>query len=243
MKVGIIGFGRLGKLAATNLAKDCDLLVFDPIAQKEEVQKLGATFATLEQVCQCKIILPIVPISQLESVLKTMAPLLTSKDQLVIDVCSVKVKPCHWMQDLLPAHTSILGTHPMFGPDSAKKSLYGHKIVLCPTRIEKDQLEKIQGYLESHGLKVVTTTADDHDQQVASSLLLTHFIGRSLIDFGASDLTIDTKGYRRLMKILETVENDTWQLFVDMNDYNPYAKELRKKMISSMTSIDQKLSL
>ena len=46
------------------------------------------------------------------------------------------------------------------------------------------------------------------------------------MDFRAKDMLIDTKGHRRLMKILQTVENDSWQLFYDMNHYNPYSKEV-----------------
>ena len=54
------------------------------------------------------------------------------------------------------------------------------------------------------------------------------------MDFGAEPIDIDTKGYRRLMKILITVQNDTWQLFEDMNRYNPYAKETRVEFINSL---------
>lgn len=239
MKVGLIGFGRLGRLAAKNLSQDCDLLVYDKTLAEDEVKAINAQASTLAEVCQCPIILPIVPISQLQELLKEMTPLLKNSNALVVDVCSVKKLPITWMKQILPEHISILGTHPMFGPDSAMKSLYGHKIVLCPERVEDSVVHNIKNYLESNGLKVIVTSAQEHDQQVASSLLLTHFIGRTLIDFGASDLSIDTKGYRRLMKILETVENDTWQLFEDMNNYNPYADELRERFIQSMGKINQ----
>jgi prephenate dehydrogenase len=49
-------------------------------------------------------------------------------------------------------------------------------------------------------------------------------IGRTLSEYGASPLDIDTEGYKRLLHILEVVERDTWQLFQDMHHYNPYAK-------------------
>ena len=242
MNVSIIGFGRLGKLAAKNLAKDTHLSVFDPSANPKEIEKMGAKAVTLKEACQSQIVIPMVPISALQDLLKEMSPLL-AKETLVADVCSVKTLPLKWMEEILPSHVSILGTHPMFGPDSAKKSLYGHKIVLCPRRIAPEKIKDITFYLESHGLKVIQVSAEEHDKQVSKSLLLTHFIGRTLIDFDASELTIDTKGYRRLMKILETVENDTWQLFEDMNKYNPFAKEIRDRFIQSVNEIHQKVDL
>ena len=240
MKVGMIGFGRLGKLIAKNLSQDADLVIFDIEDHKREISALGATPGSLKEVCQCPIVIPFVPMSALENLLKEMAPLL-QENALVIDVCSVKSKPVEWMKTILPESVQILGTHPMFGPDSARNTLFGCKIVLCPVRIKEETTREIRAYLETHGLKVIEATPEDHDKQIAHSLLLTHFIGRSLMEFEAKSLEIDTKGYRRLMKILETVENDTWQLFEDMNRYNPYADETRNDFIQSLTTIDEKV--
>ena len=52
---------------------------------------------------------------------------------------------------------------------------------------------------------------------------------------------IDTEGYQRLLRILEVVENDTWQLFEDMNRYNPYAQDARQAFITAMNEIEGKL--
>jgi len=35
--------------------------------------------------------------------------------------------PVRWMRELLPPDVAILGSHPMFGPDSAAESLQGRK--------------------------------------------------------------------------------------------------------------------
>lgn len=242
MKVGMIGFGRLGRLIAKNLSQDADLLIYDIENYQDEIKALGAKSTNLEEVCACPIVIPFVPMSALEGLLKEMAPLL-KENTLVIDVCSVKSKPVQWMKDILPGHVSLLGTHPMFGPDSAKNTLFGCKIVTCPVRLPDQQYFEIKAYLETHGLKVIEATPEEHDKQIAHSLLLTHFIGRSLMDFEAESLPIDTKGYRRLMKILETVENDSWQLFEDMNKYNPYAVETRHEFMKSMANINEKVQL
>lgn len=240
MKVGIIGFGRMGKLITKYLAQDTDLYVTDIEDRTSEIKSLGATPADLETVCSCPIVIPMVPISSFESVIKSIAPLL-AKDTLLVDVCSVKTHPANLMKEHLPESVHILATHPMFGPDSAKNTLFGSKIVLCQVRTPEPLYKNIKSYLEGHGLKVIESTPEEHDRQIASSLMITHFVGRTLIDFKANNLEIDTKGYRRLMKILETVENDTWQLFEDMNKYNPYAEKIRKSFLESMQKIDERL--
>jgi len=129
-------------------------------------------------------VIPAVPISSLQQMLKQMAPLL-QPGSLVIDVCSVKTLPAKWMEEILPPSVSILATHPMFGPDSAARSLEGMKIALCKVKIDDEPYTKIKSYLTSLGLEVIETTTENHDRQIAVSLSLTHFIGRALAAFGA----------------------------------------------------------
>ena len=159
----------------------------------------------------------------------------------MVDVCSVKVYPAQWMKKSLPETVSILATHPIFGPDSAADSLKDRKIFLSPVRIKKKQYQKIKTYLASKELVLIESTPEDHDEQIAISLALTHFIGRSLSEFGASDLNIDSEGYKRLLHILDVVEHDTWQLFYDMHQYNPYAKEKRAAFMQAMQTINERL--
>jgi prephenate dehydrogenase len=88
---------------------------------------------------------------------------------------------------------------------------------------------------------VIEATPQQHDEQIATSLSLTHFIGRTLSEYGAKQLDLDTEGYKRLLHILEVVERDTWQLFLDMHRYNPYAKEKRVAFMGVMGEINDRL--
>ena len=238
--IGIIGYGRFGKLAARYLAQDFDALVFNPTDKSAEIKESGARAAPLRSVCQQKVVILCVPISTLKDVLAEIGPLL-KKDGIVVDVCSVKVYPVQWMEALLPESVSILATHPIFGPDSASDSLQGRKIFLSPIRIGQKPYQKIKSYLASKGLEILESTPADHDEQIAISLALTHFIGRTLSEFGATQLDIDSEGYKRLLHILDVVQHDTWQLFYDMHHYNPYAQEKRAALMQAMQKIDNQL--
>lgn len=238
--IGIIGFGRFGKLSAHYLSRDFSVVVFTRSDKDEAINACGARPVAFETACRQPIVLLCMPISAMRETLRQVAPLLR-EDALVVDVCSVKVYPVQWMRELLPDSVSILPTHPMFGPDSAADSLQGCKIVLCPERIDSETYEKIKTWMEDQGLVVIKTTAKEHDEKIAVSLSLTHFIGRSLSAFGAGDLDIDTEGYKRLMHILGVVSHDTWQLFEDMHTYNPYAKQKRQAFIDAMANIHERL--
>lgn len=238
--IGIIGFGRFGELAARYLARDMRVVVFDRGGKAARIEAVGAQPADLETTCGQEMVLLCVPISHMQTQLKTIAPLLKT-GTVVIDVCSVKVNPVKWMTDLLPPGVEILPTHPMFGPDSAAETLAGAKIVLCRDRINPEMYDKAAGWLRAQDLVVIETTPEEHDRQIAVTLALTHFLGRSLSAFGAEKLPIDTEGYKRLMHILEVVENDTWQLFQDMHRYNPFAGEERGRFMDAMEQINERL--
>ena len=238
--IGIIGFGRFGRLMTGYLAKDFRVEVFNRSDKSSEIVQAGAIPASLAETCRQRVVILSVPISTMREMFQQIAPLLRP-DAMVVDVCSVKVYPVEWMTEALPPSVSLLGTHPMFGPDSAAESLHDRKIVLCNVRIDDARYQKVKGYLTGKGLNVIDATPEEHDRQIAVSLSLTHFIGRALEEFGAQDLIIDTEGYKRLRHILGVVTHDTWQLFKDMHQYNPYARENRQAFMAAMARLDEKL--
>ena len=238
--IGIIGFGRFGELAARYLAEDFDVCVHTRAEKDSEIKNVGARAVTLEEACRQDIVIPCVPISAFKGFLKIIAPLINA-DALVVDVCSVKELPIRWMQEILPDTVSILATHPMFGPDSASETLAGCKICLCRVKLELNRYRRIRKYLSSRGIIVIEATGREHDEQIATSLALTHLIGRTLSESGATQLDIDTEGYKRLLHILEVVERDTWQLFTDMHHYNPHARNKRIEFMDVMRDISSRL--
>jgi prephenate dehydrogenase len=76
-------------------------------------------------------------------------------------------------------------------------------------------------------------TSEEHDRFAAESQGLTHFIGRTLDDFGLKPTPIDTLGAEKLSEVTDQVRHDTWQLFLDLQRYNPYTKDVRKNLRSS----------
>ena len=239
MRAGIIGFGRFGRLLAKYLSEDFELLVFD---NKGRVEKnANVTPVSLENTCKADIVIPCVPISEFENVIKDIAGLL-NEGALVVDVCSVKEKPAELMQKLLPKNVKILATHPMFGPDSAPDTVKGSKIVLCRLRVDDALYAKVKKYLTSKGLTIIETTPKDHDEQIARSQILTHFIGRALAEFKVGEMEIDTEGYKRLLRIMEIVENDTWQLYCDMNKYNSHSQTVRREFMDALQEVNRRLT-
>jgi len=229
--IGIIGFGRFGRLVRRYLKEDFNVYVYDKFYKKD------MNCVSLEEICRKDIIIISVPVSSFEEVLIEIKDCM-KKDAILIDVCAVKEYTCKLMEKYMPHCVEILGTHPLFGPDSAKKSLKGKKIVLSPVRIKEDTLCSIKDYLSKKGLFLIELSPEEHDRQISRSLVLTHFIGRAMIEMELTFQEVDTLGYERLLKILSTVQNDTWELFCDMNKYNKYSGMVRRAFMDSLKKID-----
>ena len=240
MTAGLIGFGRIGRLLARHFARDAKIYVYDPKLDARAARAAGATPATLAEACAQDVVVLCVPIGAFEGLARRIARLLRP-DALVVDVCSVKEHPVRAMKRRLPGSVSLLATHPNFGPDSAADSLKGRKIILCRVRMRDADYRRAKKALERKGLDVVEMTPREHDRRMASSLVLTHFIGRSLIAYGAKSTGVDTEGYKRLLRILETVKNDSWELFEDMNLYNAFAAPMRRRFLAAMAATDRRV--
>jgi prephenate dehydrogenase len=238
---GLIGFGRIGRLLARHFARDLKIFVYDPKLDPRAARAAGATPATLAEACAQDVVVLCVPIAAFEGLTRRIKGLVRP-GALVVDVCSVKEHPVRAMRRHLPKSVSLLATHPNFGPDSAADSLQGRKIVLCRVRMKDADYRRAKRALQGKGLEVVEMTPREHDRRMASSLVLTHFIGRSLIAYGAKPTGVDTEGYKRLLRILETVQNDSWELFEDMNHYNAFAAPMRRRFLAALRATDRRVA-
>jgi len=240
MTIGIIGFSRFGQLLAKILKPYGQVLVWNRSDQSAKARELGVEFVDLKEVCQADWIFVAVAISATENMIKKIAPLV-KKNSLIMDVCSVKVLPAKWLQSYLPQGVEIMATHPMFGPDSAKQGTAGLQWVLCPLKISPENLNKFKEILNNLKVEIIEVSPEEHDQETAVCLALVHFIGRGLEKFGFKDQKIKTLGFERLLKVNETVTNDSFQLFLDMQNYNPYTKKVRKNFIKALKHVNRKI--
>jgi prephenate dehydrogenase len=212
-KVAIVGFGRFGRTLYRLLKDDFEIIVV--------TRKNPSDIAKTKTVFYC------VPISAFETVIKTHRHFFKD-DHLLIDVLSVKIHPANVLKKYLQGlKTQALLTHPMFGPDSSKDGFAGLPIVINRFMASWDNYQFWKNFFVKKGLRVIELTPQQHDRLAAFSQGVTHFIGRILQRMKFSPTPIDTLGARKLNEVMEQTCNDTWQLFKDLQQYNPYTKKMR----------------
>jgi prephenate dehydrogenase len=242
MNFGIVGYGRFGKLWTTALAAVGTVQVYDPTVTDYAVKQHNIHFTTLTTVAHSDIVFILVPISHFaESCAEIKA--LVKPETLIVDCCSVKIYPAKIMQQVFGTQQSLIATHPLFGPDSAKRNggLHNLNIVVCSIQGTDEQHQKLIDLFHQLGLQVLITTPEKHDQQMAHSQGLVHFIGRGLAALELNPQELATPDFNALLNINTMVNNDTWQLFLDMHRYNPYTKAIREKFIQQLAQINHKI--
>ncbi len=228
-RLAIIGFGAFGQLAARHLRPHARICVSDPVSRANDLPQVRLT----EAAC-ADVILLAVPLSRLEPVLREIAPHLRP-GAVVIDVTSVKLRPAELMQALLPDHVGIIATHPLFGPESARNGIAGHRLAWCPLR--GGDHRRLAAFLRWLGLKVLTTTPDQHDAEMAMVQGLTHLIARSLGALGPMPTRLATASFQNLIEAARMVEADSPELLRTILYDNPHAEPVRRRFLDAAAAV------
>jgi prephenate dehydrogenase len=231
--VGIVGYGRFGRLWAELLGSRHRVKITDKTPFEDP------RYLPLAELCETsRTLFLCVPINQFESVTREIAPLL-QPGTTVFDTCSVKVYPAKVMTEELGkrADLTLIAAHPMFGPDSAANGVQGLPMVVWRIKGDEHLYADWIGYFGELGVRTVEMSPDEHDRLAAYTQGVTHYVGRVLTRLDLHATSIDTQGFTILRSLVEQTCNDSWELFRDLQTYNPYTREMRLRLASALDDV------
>lgn len=234
MTVGIYGLGRFGAFWGDQLSKVTTVVGYS--RNSGRVCPPSIKRVSEEDVLSCDVVIICVAISAMEKFIMTIKDKI-KPGTLLMDTCSVKVHPVELMLNLLPVNVDIIGTHPMFGPDSGRNGIAGLPIVVSDVRVDRKKYKEWINIFNKMNLCVIEMTPDQHDREAAYTQGITHFIGRTLSDLHLRGSSISTTGYNSLLEIIKQTCNDEYQLFLDLQKYNSYTSLMRKDLKHSLHKI------
>lgn len=239
--LGLIGVGAFGALAAKHLAPHFDLVLYDEVGDVSALaQELSARAGDLSTAAGCDIVLLAVPVQKLRQVLAALAPRL-NPTALVLDVCSVKVSPVAAMLELLPPTVAIVGTHPLFGPQSGKNGIAGLNVAVCEIRggrgpgVARFCAEKL-------GLRATEVSPEEHDREAAYVQGLTHMLAKIVVSLDLPPMRFPTKTYELMQQMVEMVRYDSDDLFRAIERENAFSLEAKKAFFAAARNLETKLS-
>jgi prephenate dehydrogenase len=229
--IGIVGFGAFGALIAKHLAAHCRLLAFDPDPRGLLPIGTSVPFCELPAIAHCDVVVLAVPVSCMAEAIRNLRPHL-KPGTIIIDVGSVKIEPVRTMLAELPADVEIIGSHPLFGPQSAKDGVAGHRIAWCPIRGpgRGRSARRIAAFLR-HVLKleVIHTSPDTHDREMAVVQGLTHLIAKVLVRMGPLPSRMTTRSFDLILQATDMVRHDAPAVYEAIEGANPHAAAVRER--------------
>ncbi len=230
-RAAVIGLGRFGRFWAELLTREFTVVG----TSRRAISSLPEAVrqVPIEEAARSPLVFLSVSISSMPEVLDRIAPRL-SADSTVIDTCSVKVFPVREMERRLPETVDIVACHPMFGPDSASARSDALPVITWPVRDRLERYDELLRRFRSLNMRVVEMSPEDHDREAAFTQGVTHLVGRLLdeMNLGASDIA--TLGYTRLLQVMEQTCNDPLQLFQDLQRFNPFTRQMRRRFTEAL---------
>lgn len=227
-RLGLVGYGAFGRLTARHLASWFDILAHDPAAGQGDTV---VTLTDLASVAACPVVVLAVPVEALAETIAAISSHL-KPGALVLDVGSVKVVPGRLMAQGLPDHVEIVGLHPLFGPQSARDGVAGHRIAVCPVRGDRAARRVAAFCRLALKLNVFQVSAEDHDREAAVVQGLTHLIARVLLAMEPLPTRMTTASFDRIMQAVEMVRHDSPAVFRAIERDNPFSAEVRDRFFA-----------
>jgi prephenate dehydrogenase len=224
--LGIIGQGNFGKFIALEMEGVFKIETYDVTDSESQFQRVAG----------CDYIALAIPLEVYQTVLPKLAATIPPKS-VVIDVCSVKLKPLEFTTKYLP-NNDVLSIHPLFGPSTAPDGIAGQKVVIIRDTGSFQLHADAQKFFEKLRLIVIQMDADQHDRGMAELHALTYYVASALSDFGVSERPISTPSYDKLVSLVNLFSTHSQALVDTIEGGNPYAAQMRTKLMQSFANID-----
>ncbi|KAL4564045.1 hypothetical protein LXL04_028095 [Taraxacum kok-saghyz] len=250
LKIAIVGFGNFGQfLAKTLVRQGHTVLAHSRTDYSAVAAELGVSFySNPDDLCEehPEVILLCTSILSTEKVLLSLPLQRLKRSTLFVDVLSVKEFAKDVFIKILPPDFDILCTHPMFGPESGKHSWKNLPFVYDKVRIGRDEsrVSRCEKFLDSfarEGCIMKEMTCAEHDQHAAESQFITHTVGRILEKLDLDSTPINTKGYERLLDLVENTSSDSFELYYGLFMYNKNAMEQLERLDLAFESLKKEL--
>ena len=245
MNVGIIGGSDgLGKTLVYYFRDEFNVFItgHDNEKGKRVAEELGVNYiesnAGLANISDILVIS--VPIQYTSEVIREVSPFMKT-GSLMVDVTSIKEEPSKTMAESLPETVEYIPTHPVFGPRTTR--LDNQVIVLTADKKGK-WYPKVYNYLASKNMRIIETTAENHDFMMSIVQVLTHFSfisAASAIEKLGVDISetedYESPIYNLMIDLIARIVSQNPYLTYNIQSRNSFGPKIRNALADSVIEL------
>lgn len=244
--IGIVGYGRMGRLLASFLEEKYEINIYDirPVTPLTPRHKVYKDIGTMVE--NSEIIIVSTPIHTTPNVLEKIRDYIVERDisgKTVLDIASIKERFVD-MLTRFPKDIGVCSIHPLFGPNTA--SIKGKKMILIPVREDWRSLRKIKAiFCELGAETIICEDPSLHDKAIAVTIIIPHIIALGygeLVDEMGPRLLEHYGGpsFEYLMKYTRKVYSEDKSLLYDLIN-NEVASEAISKFLDIIRDLRRKI--
>ncbi len=208
------------------------ILEIDADSSEEEKKKISG----------CDTIFLSVPMREIKGVSETLIKYI-SPGALIVENCSVKTKALKSLEETFDSRYEILGIHTMFGPDITE--LKAKNIIITRTGTSGEKAKAFENLFYKHGANIYHADIEEHDKATAFLQALCQFYALGVADVMTTleKEVLDslhhftTPNSERTLTSIHRILSQSPLLTEDLQNENPYAKEIRNAFIERLTRI------
>ncbi len=230
LTIGIIGgTGRMGQWLKR---------FFEDAGYRTLIAGRYTSLTPLELSEKSDVVVLSIPIDAARNIIAQIGPHV-KKDSLLMDISSLKTRVMEYMLNY--SGSSVIGTHPLFGPDT--ESVRDHTVIICPGRGD-EWLTWLSDLLKERGAKVKITTPEEHDRMMSivqglthlGTIALAHTMKLLNVNIGET-MEYATPVYELKMAIVARLFAQNLPLYTDLEILNPYVEEVATTYLRSVREI------
>ena len=245
MNVGIIGGSDgLGKTLVYYFKDEFNVFItgYDAEKGKRVADELGVNFiesnAGLANISD--ILVVSVPIQYTSEVIREVAPFMKS-GSLMVDVTSIKEEPSKAMAESLPETVEYIPTHPVFGPRTTRLD---NQVIVLTADKKGEWYPKVYNYLAGKNMRIIETTAENHDFMMSIVQVLTHFsfisaasaIEKLSVDISETE-DYESPIYNLMIDLIARIVSQNPYLTYNIQSRNNFGPKVRNALADSVIEL------
>ncbi|ADT83406.1 prephenate dehydrogenase [Thermococcus barophilus] len=218
MRIGVIGYGKMGKLFAREFSTKHEVGIYSRHAKGIEFKLFGSIDELFKW---ADVIIVAKSLEEIPQVLETLAKLSEkSQGKAIFDISTFK-RDVIEIYKRFPESVNVCSVHPMFG--AGAENFEGRRFIVIPVEGREGDITPVINLFKEFKAEVFIADAKTHDEMMKLVIGIPYFIGISFLSFLSEFEGVENFGgtsFEYLATYAKAVLNDSPEFIKEVLEFS-----------------------